>query len=99
MKVPNHASKNISAMKEQPSDARSDTVQSLTRALRLLNAIAASENGLSLSEAAQKGGLAISTTHRLLSTLQHERFVRFDAERGVWMIGVQSFVVGNAFLR
>ena len=99
MKVPNNAAKNVGAAKEPPPDARGDTVQSLTRALRLLNAIASSDRGLSLSEAAQRGGLAISTAHRLLSTLQHERFVRFEAERGVWTIGVQSFVVGNAFLR
>ncbi len=35
----------------------------------------------------------------LLSTLQHENFVRFDPERGVWMVGVQAFIVGSAFLR
>ena len=82
-----------------PRGARGDTVQSLIRALSLLNALARHDEGLGLSEAAKETGLAISTTHRLLSTLQHENFVRFDPERSVWMIGVQTFIVGSAFLR
>jgi IclR family transcriptional regulator, acetate operon repressor len=79
--------------------ARGDTVQSLTRALSLLNALARHDQGLGLSEAAKETGLAISTAHRLLSTLSHENFVRFDPEGSVWMIGVQTFIVGSAFLR
>jgi len=78
---------------------RSDTVQSLSRALRLMNVLAKHDQGLGLSELAQTVGLPISTTHRLLGTLQSEHFVRNETERGVWLIGVQSFVVGNAFLR
>jgi IclR family acetate operon transcriptional repressor len=76
-----------------------DTVQSLSRALGLMNAIAASDQGLTLSEAAKATRLAVSTAHRLLTTLQQDRFVRFDAERGTWMIGVQAFCVGNGFIR
>ncbi len=82
-----------------PRTARGDTVQSLTRALSLLNTLARHDQGLGLSEAAKETGLAVSTAHRLLSTLQHENFVRFDPERSVWMIGVQTFIVGSAFLR
>jgi IclR family acetate operon transcriptional repressor len=76
-----------------------DTVQSLSRALSLLNALSAHDGGLPLSEVARTVGLAISTAHRLLSTLQQEGFVRFDEERGVWIVGVQAFIVGSAFLR
>lgn len=76
-----------------------DTVQSLSRALAILNALAARENGLGLSELAKATGLAVSTAHRLLTTLQQDGFVRFDAERASWTIGVQSFIVGSAFLR
>jgi IclR family acetate operon transcriptional repressor len=74
-------------------------VQSLTRALGLLNALARYDQGLGLSEAARETGLAVSTTHRLLSTLGQENFVRFDPERSVWTVGVQTFIVGSAFLR
>jgi IclR family acetate operon transcriptional repressor len=76
-----------------------DTVQSLSRALGLLNALAAQDDGLGLSEVAKRVGLAVSTAHRLLATLQQEGFVRFDGQRGVWTVGVQAYVVGSAFLR
>lgn len=75
------------------------TVQSLVRAISILNALSRDEHGLTLSDLAQTVGLAPSTTHRMLTTLQQERLVRFDAERSVWTVGVQAFVIGNAFLR
>ena len=33
----------------------------------------------------------------MLTSLEQERFVRFNRER--WAIGVQAFIVGSAFLR
>ncbi len=77
----------------------SGQVQSLSRALKLLNALSYHPQGLSLSELAREVGLPNSTAHRLLTTLQNERYVRFDAERSTWMIGVQAFQVGSAFIR
>lgn len=74
-------------------------VQSLTRALGLLETLARSHDGLTLTELAQTVGLAPSTAHRLLTTLQQARFVRFDPLSSVWQVGVQAFVVGNAFAR
>lgn len=86
-------------VREQSAAARGGQVQSLARAISLLNSVAATEDGISLSDVARQVGLAPSTAHRLLTTLQHERFVRFDASRSVWHIGVQAFAVGNAFVR
>lgn len=77
----------------------SGQVQSLSRALKLLNALAVHPAGLSLSEVAGHVGLPNSTAHRLLTTLQNERYVRFETERSVWLIGVQAFRVGAAFVR
>jgi len=77
-----------------------DRVQSLVRALTLLNRIAESaDDGVSLSEVAQQVGLAPSTAHRLLLTLEQERYVRFRADRRAWTIGVQAFVTGCAFIK
>lgn len=73
-------------------------VQSLSRALAILEALADADAGMSLTELAQGVGLAPSTTHRLLSTLHQKRYVDVDEERGTWFIGVQAFTVGNAFL-
>ncbi len=77
----------------------SGQVQSLSRALKLLNALSYHPQGLSLSEIATEVGLPNSTAHRLLTTLQNERYVRFDNEHSAWMIGVQAFRVGAAFVR
>lgn len=74
-------------------------MQSLVRALTILNRLADAGDGTTLTEVAQQVGLPPSTAHRLLTTLEQERYVRFDAERRLWSVGVQSFVAGNAFLR
>ncbi len=73
-------------------------VQSLSRALTLLEALAGNEGGCSLSDLAQQVGLPASTAHRLLRTLEGHRFAHLDPERGLWTIGVQAFTVGSAFL-
>lgn len=77
----------------------SGQVQSLTRALAILETLAETTYGMSLSDVAQVVGLAPSTAHRLLTTLESRRFVRFLASDGLWQVGVQSFVVGQAFRR
>lgn len=77
----------------------SGQVQSLSRALKIMNALSYQAQGMSLSEVAHEVGLPTSTAHRLLTTLQNERFVRFDPERSTWLVGMQAFRVGSAFLR
>ncbi|MGB0498960.1 MAG: IclR family transcriptional regulator, partial [Rubricella sp.] len=78
---------------------RTGQVRSVVRALSLMRAIAASDSGLTLTEVAERASLPASTTHRLLTTLESERFVRFDPTTGFWQIGVNAFVVGSAFTR
>ncbi|STD94868.1 IclR family transcriptional regulator [Escherichia coli] len=51
-------------------------VQSLTRGLKLLEWIAESNGSVALTELAQQAGLPNSTTHRLLTTMQQQGFVR-----------------------
>ncbi len=78
----------------------SEHVQSLVRALALLNRIAESvEGGATLTELAQQVGLPPSTAHRLLTTLEQERYVRFDHEGRLWSMGVQAFATGSAFTK
>jgi IclR family acetate operon transcriptional repressor len=80
--------------------AGGDQVQSLVRALALLNRVAeAPGEGATLTELAQQVGLPASTAHRLLTTLEQERYVRFDHEGRLWSIGVQAFVTGSAFTK
>ena len=78
--------------------AQSTSVQALDRALGLLE-ILADNDGLTLTDLAQRAEMAPSTAHRLLTTLQNRRFVELDEERGRWVVGVQAFRVGNGFVR
>jgi IclR family acetate operon transcriptional repressor len=74
-------------------------VQSLARALGLLEHLAATaERGSSLTDLARRARLPPSTTHRLLTTLEQQGFAELNTERGLWFVGVRTFVVGNAFL-
>ena len=81
------------------SGERSPQVQSLTRALVILEQLSEQDSGLTLTELAHICELPTSTTHRLLTTLENRRFVRFNRATNLWSVGVQSFVVGNAFAR
>ncbi|MEL7696701.1 MULTISPECIES: glyoxylate bypass operon transcriptional repressor IclR [Pantoea] len=74
-------------------------VQSLTRGLTLLELIADSHGSVALTELAQQAGLPNSTTHRLLSTMQQQGFVRQVGDLGLWTIGAHTFVVGSSFLQ
>ena len=83
-----------------PARSGNEQVHSLVRALALLNRIAeAANDGATLTELAQQVGLPPSTAHRLLTTLEQERYVRFDHERRLWSVGVQAFVIGCTFTK
>lgn len=85
--------------KSMPSSERNGAVQSLLRALSLLDALAENDDGQSLSAVAKTVGLPLSSAHRLLTTLQRKRFVRFDPAAMTWRVGVQAFIVGAGFAR
>lgn len=86
--------------KTRTAKTGADQVQSLSRALALLNRIAESrDDGFTLTDLSQQVGLPASTTHRLLLTLEQERYVRFAPDRRLWSVGVQAFVTGCAFIK
>lgn len=81
------------------SAAAAGQVQSLTRALRLLERLATSDIGLNLTELSGGLGLAPSTAHRLLNSMRQLEFVDYDEQQGLWSIGVTAFSVGSAYLK
>ena len=84
---------------EDDDSARSGAVQSVDRAMRLLEALGEDEEGYRLTDLAIRTGLSPSTAHRLLTTLEKRRFVAFDQSDNMWHIGRQSFAIGSAFIR
>jgi IclR family acetate operon transcriptional repressor len=80
------------------SPEKAGSVQSLRRALSIMKAIAAKSEGTTLTDIARVTNLATSTAHRLLTTLQQDRFVQFNTDSARWEIGVGAYTIGSAFL-
>ena len=80
-------------------DPRDGGVQSVDRALSILETLAEDDEGYRLSDLAVRTGLSTSTVHRLLATLEKRRFVQFDRYELKWHVGARSFSVGATFAR
>jgi len=74
-------------------------VQAVDRALVLLEELAKDDGGVRLTVLARRTGLSLSTVHRLLTTLEHRRFVQFSPIDNRWHVGLEAFAVGSAFSR
>ena len=64
------------------------------KALHLLNLLSEHPHGTSLSRLAQSAGYPVSTTHRLLKSLQRDGFVRSDDGRR-YGLGLRLFELGQ----
>jgi IclR family acetate operon transcriptional repressor len=70
-----------------PPPKRPNTVQSVDRALDILETLAASKNGMALSDLAGRVTLNASTCHHLLQTLLQRSYVEQDAESKRYSLG------------
>jgi IclR family transcriptional regulator, acetate operon repressor len=80
-------------------EGRDGGVQSVDRALSIIETLAEDDEGYRLSDLAIRTGLSTSTVHRLLATLESRRFVQFDRTESKWHVGARSFTVGATFAR
>lgn len=78
--------------------ASTGQLQSVHRALDLLEALADPQQQKTLSALAGQLGLARSTTHRLLSTLVNRGYAGQEPDTGHYNLGVRAYQVGSAFL-
>lgn len=74
-------------------------VQSVDRAMTLLEVLGETEKGQRLTDLARRTGLALTTVHRLLTTLEQRHFVQFSPGDNLWHVGRQTYAVGSAFVR
>lgn len=84
---------------ERDPETRDGGVQSVDRALQIIETLAGDDDGYRLSDLAVRTGLSTSTAHRLLTTLEKRRFVQFDRTCSKWHVGARSFAVGATFTR
>lgn len=83
---------------DRPSRKEPGGIQVLDRAIAVMDAVSASD-GLTLTSIAHQAGMATSTVHRILTSLEAHGLVSMDQERKLWFIGVTAFQIGNGFLR
>lgn len=74
------------------------TIQSLDRALDVLDALA-SGKGMTLTDVAKHLGQSPATMYRVLTTLEARGMVETDRQTQAWHIGAAAFRLGSAFLR
>jgi IclR family transcriptional regulator, acetate operon repressor len=75
-----------------------NTIQSLDRAMVILDRIAAS-GGMTLSEIATALDQSPATAYRVLTTLAGRAIVEQDPLQQTWHVGAGAFRIGSAFLR
>lgn len=78
----------------QPGESRKPG-DMVGKALRLLGLLGDHPHGAGLSELARAAGFPVSTTHRLLGSLQREGFVAADEESRRYSLGLRLFELGH----
>jgi len=73
-------------------------VQSVSRAMDILRALAGAGRGLGVTELAERLGVAKPTAHALLRTLESGGLVGQDHETGKYRLGPALLELGNAYL-
>lgn len=73
----------------------SDTVQSIDRALGLLEILSHHVEGIGLLELSDRSKLSKSTVHRLLSTLIQNGYVRQHESTGRYHLTMKMFILGS----
>jgi DNA-binding IclR family transcriptional regulator len=74
------------------------TIQSVDRAARILKMLGSGTPRLGVTELAEGLGLAKTTVHGLLRTLERQEFVEQEPETGKYRLGPALLQLGNAFL-
>jgi DNA-binding IclR family transcriptional regulator len=73
-------------------------VQSVVRALCLIDALGSSGGEVGIAELSKRVGLHVSTAHRLLTTLIRQGYCRQNPETGRYALGAKLFHLGEACL-
>jgi len=73
----------------------SETVQSIDRALNLLEILSDHNKGLGLIDLSERSALSKSTVHRLLNTLSENGYVKQSEESGKYMLTMKLFHLGS----
>lgn len=82
--------------RQKTGESARSVVQSVTRALLLLEIIAQENGAISVSKLAEKAKLKIATVHRLLNTMKDRGFVEQDPLTLHYRFGIKMIETGSA---
>ncbi|MCG0275715.1 MAG: IclR family transcriptional regulator [Thermosediminibacteraceae bacterium] len=77
---------------------RENSVQSIERAMRILEELAEEEDGLGVTELSARVGLHKSTVHRILNTLLRMGYVEQNPKSEKYRLGTKLLYLGGAIL-
>lgn len=85
----------------RPKSAFTDTsqtlIQALDRGLVVLNELARAER-VALTDLSHRLDMPVATLHRTLATLQLHGYAELEEHSQLWMVGVEAFRTGSAYL-
>jgi DNA-binding IclR family transcriptional regulator len=79
-------------------ERQGETVQSVARALTLLDALGESRGEVGIAELSKQVGYHVSTAHRLLATLIAQGYARQNPETGRYGLGAKAFHLAESYL-
>jgi IclR family transcriptional regulator, KDG regulon repressor len=77
---------------------RNGTVQSIARALTLLEALGESRTDIGIAELSKRVSLHVSTVHRILGTLIEKGYARQNPETGRYALGAKACHLAESYL-
>ncbi|MBR2674759.1 MAG: IclR family transcriptional regulator [Mogibacterium sp.] len=86
-------------MNKTKSTPKPGRIQSVDRALTIMDIISEADDGLTLAQIAQRIDLPKSTVHGLISTLRDHKYVRQADEDGRYLMGIRLFELGTKLAR
>ncbi len=81
-----------------PTRERNGTVQSIDRALSLLEALGQSGAEVGIAALSKRVGLHVSTTHRILGTLIERGYARQNPDTGQYALGSKAVQLAESYL-
>jgi len=79
-------------------ERQGETVQSVARALTLLDALGDSRGEVGIAELSKQVGFHVSTAHRLLATLIAQGYARQNPETGRYGLGAKALHLAESYL-
>ena len=84
--------------RQRNGERQGETVQSVVRALTLLDALGDSRGEVGVADLSKRVGFHVSTAHRLLATLVAHGYARQNPDTGRYALGAKAYHLAESYL-